>query len=176
MQMSDSRDGNVRWFTPDESRAWRTFVAAHGRLLGHIDAALVADTSVSLAEYEVLGRLSESPDWRMRMNELADGCGLSPSGLTRRFDSMVRDGLVDRARCDADRRGVFAVLLPKGHELLVQATPTHVANVRRFFLDVLGQDELTTIVAALQRVGVESADGSAIGSANTGRVAAVAQR
>ncbi len=168
MQMDEGRDENVGWLSPHESHAWRTFVAAHGRLLGHIDAAMSAQTSLTLAEYEVMVHLAESPDWRMRMNELADDCGLSPSGLTRRFDCMVRRGFVERARCDADRRGVFAVLLPRGHEVLVQATPTHVASVRRYFLDVLSQGELEMIGAALQRVGV--------GSASVGKVAEVAQR
>jgi len=138
-----------------ELHGWRTFVQAHERLINRLDDALTAHTSLTLAEYEVMVHLSESPEWRKRMNELAEECNLSPSGLTRRFDSMVRSGLVERARCDADRRGVFAVLTAKGYELLVRAAPTHVDSVRRYFLDLLEPGELDLITAVFQRVGTE---------------------
>ncbi len=107
---------------------------------------------MTLAEYEVLLHLSEADERQLRMNELADLCGLSPSGLTRRFDSMVRSGLVEREKCDDDRRGVFAVLTDHGLARLEEAKPTHLAGVRRVFVDPLDRSELETIAAAFDRI------------------------
>ena len=114
-----------------EDDAWRAFNAAHGRVIRELDHDLVATHHLSLAEYEVLMHLDEADDRRLRMNELAELCGLSPSGLTRRFDSMVRSELVRREKCDDDRRGVFAVLTENGHDRLAEAAPIYTQGVRR---------------------------------------------
>ena len=49
---------------------------------------------MAFGDYEVLVVLSEAPERRMRMSELAEELCLSPSGLTRRLDRLTRDGLV----------------------------------------------------------------------------------
>ena len=80
-----------------------------------LDADLIGECDMTLAEYEVLLHLADGPDdQRLRMNELADLARLSPSGLTRRFDALVRRGWVERERCDDDRRGVLARLTAGG--------------------------------------------------------------
>ena len=92
---------------------------------------------MTLAEYEVLLHLSEAPDHRLRMNELADLARLSPSGLTRRFDALVRRDWVVRERCDDDRRGVLAALTAEGLKQLKAATPVHTRGEREYFFDAL---------------------------------------
>jgi DNA-binding MarR family transcriptional regulator len=100
----------------------------------------------------VLVQLSEAEGGHMRMSELADRLLLSPSGLTRRLDGLVRAGLVDRARCPTDRRGAFAVLTDAGRARLEQAAPDHVEQVRRHFVNRLTRRELEALVAALSKV------------------------
>jgi DNA-binding MarR family transcriptional regulator len=135
-----------------EDDAWRAFNAAHGRVIRELDHDLVATHHLSLAEYEVLMHLDEADDRRLRMNELAELCGLSPSGLTRRFDSMVRSGLVRREKCDDDRRGVFAVLTQSGHDRLAEAAPIYSQGVRRAFVAPLEPNELDTVTTACERI------------------------
>ena len=86
------------------------------------------------------------------MNDLAERCGLSPSGLTRRFDGMARQNLVERRRCAEDRRGVLAVLTPTGFERLSATAPAHVASVRRHFVDHLTAEEMQTLSDVFGRV------------------------
>lgn len=141
--------------TPDDvaRRAWRGFLVAHDRVLARLDAELVAECEMTHAEYEVLSHLAESDDHRLRMNELATLARLSPSGLTRRFDSLVRRGWVERERCDQDRRGVLAHLTAEGLARADAARPVHDRVVQAHFVDVLDTEDvaelgrLTTVLA-----------------------------
>jgi DNA-binding MarR family transcriptional regulator len=132
--------------------AWQQFLLAHGRVVGRIDDDLTAACGMSLAEYEVLHHLADADGHRLRMHELADRARVSPSGLTRRFDVMVRRGWVERERCDIDRRGVFARLTADGMAQLEQARPIHDQGVETYFFEYLGTDDihcLSTVMVAV---------------------------
>jgi len=143
---------DVPWLDDVEMRAWRGLLTVHSRVLAHLDADLQAAQLLSLADYAVLVTLSEASDYRLRMVELADRILITPSGLTRRVDILVRQGLVARKPCPDDRRGTFAVLTGAGLERLRQAAPHHVAQVRRHFFDHLDRRQVIALDEALQRV------------------------
>ena len=107
---------------------------------------------MSLGEYEVLVFLSEAPGRRLRMSDLAASVLISRSAVTRRLDGLVRRGWVARVPCETDARVTYAVLTSEGLHQLEAAAPTHLAGVRRHFIDRLGQDELRTLAAALSKV------------------------
>ena len=132
-------DTPPRWLTAAEQEAWRTFVFTRNDL----DLVLSADLApygLTTGDYEVLVWLSEAEESRMRMCDLAEALQLSPSGLTRRLDGMVKAGLVERASCASDRRVMWAVLTPAGWDKMRDAAPAHVAGVRRHILDPLGPE------------------------------------
>jgi DNA-binding MarR family transcriptional regulator len=135
-----------------EHTVWRNFLMAHARVTARLDADLVAECDMTLAEFEVLDHLAEAEDHRLRMNELADRARLSPSGLTRRFDALVRRGWTARDRCDQDRRGVLARLTPEGLEQVDRARPVHDRGEHAYFRDVLGRDEMTALGGAVARL------------------------
>jgi DNA-binding MarR family transcriptional regulator len=145
----DPVTSDIRWLTDAEQRVWRTLVGATGTLMATLDAELQAAHGLSLADYEVLVGLSEAPDRRLRMHDLAAFLHLSPSGLTRRLDSLTKREWVRRERCPSDRRGTFAVLTDLGYARLVEAAPTHVRGVRAHFVDRLSSRQLTNLGAAL---------------------------
>lgn len=147
----------VRWLSQQEMRAWRSFLASHTRLVRALDAELATATGSSLSDHEVLIVLSEHGG-AMRMADLADSITLSRSGLTRRIDHLVKAGLVDRKRCPTDGRGVLAVLTDHGREQLERATPTHVAGVRRHFVDRFSADELASLAAAHDQIATDPED------------------
>ncbi len=122
-----------RWLSAAEMRAWRNFVETMGTLVPAMEADLVPH-GLTMGDYEVLVHLSEAEHRRMRMCDLATALRLSPSGLTRRLDGLVKAKLVTRESCAADRRVMWAALTAAGWERMEEAAPTHVASVRRHFL------------------------------------------
>lgn len=132
----------TRWLDDDEMAFWRAYTVAAGRLNAAIDADLRAESGFTLDDYEVLVHLSEAPDRRVRMSELAERVVQSRSRLTQRIDRMVTRGLVERQQCPEDRRGTFAVLTDDGMAALEAAAPGHVESVRRHLLDRLAPAQI----------------------------------
>jgi DNA-binding MarR family transcriptional regulator len=139
-----------------EGRTWRALLEAHWRLLSRIDAELQSAQQISVTDFTVLVQLSETADGMLRMSELAERTQLSPSGLTRRLDSLVHTGLVQRVRCESDRRGTYAQLTVAGKERLKGAAADHVEQVRRHFIDRLTRRQLAALAEALEKVAGES--------------------
>jgi DNA-binding MarR family transcriptional regulator len=144
-----------------EQTVWRNFLLAHARVTARLDADLVAESDMTLAEFEVLEHLAETPEHRLRMNELAELARLSPSGLTRRFDALVRRGWAARDRCDQDRRGVLATLTDEGFSQVQRARPVHARGEREYFADVLGQDEMVLLGDVVARLAAANGPATA---------------
>ena len=94
--------------------AWHAFIRAHARVVRLLEAELEAEHGLTLPAYEVLAHLTEAPDRRLRMSDLAAMSVLTPSGLTRVVDKLVREGYVERQRCASDARVVYAAVTPTG--------------------------------------------------------------
>lgn len=135
-----------------EIDAWRAFLRAHARVTRCLEAELLAEQRLSLGAYDVLVQLSEAPDHRLRMAELAEAVLLSRSGVTRLVDRLERAGLVSRERVDGDGRGVVARLTPVGSKRLETAASTHLSGVVRHFVDLLDEDELTAMGKLCERL------------------------
>jgi DNA-binding MarR family transcriptional regulator len=135
---------------------WRAFLVAHAQIRRQLERELQAEQSLGLGEYEVLLLLVRADDRRLRMSELADRLGLSRSGVTRLVDRLQAEALVERASCDTDRRGSWAMLTDAGHTRLRRASPTHLRGVGRHFLDRIPPDELDALGRTLTRVLTES--------------------
>lgn len=133
--------------------AWRAFIQTHARLLHRLDEELQAAHGLSLAEYDTLLQLVNAPDRRLRMSALADRVLLSRSGITRLVDRLVAEGMVERSACPTDARGSMAAITPAGVNRLRTASRTHLDGVRRYFLDVVTEDEQAILRASLNRVG-----------------------
>ena len=142
---------NVAWLDADEMAAWRLYIDSLGKLQVVLEADL-APHGLTMGDYEVLVHLSEAPEKNVRMCDLARRLRLSPSGLTRRLDGLVRGGLVRRESSEQDRRVMLATLTPKGVEVLTRAAPDHVAGVRRHFLDHLDTDEIRARATIFDKV------------------------
>ncbi len=142
----------TQWLNERERRAWRAFAEARGPLNGAMEHDL-AEFGLSYGDYEVLVILSESPDQCRRMCDLSDLLGLSPSGLTRRLDGLVRSGHVERMPSSHDRRVTLAHLTPEGMTKLEGAVPTHVDSVRRHFIDCLTAEQLDVLGDAFLAIG-----------------------
>jgi DNA-binding MarR family transcriptional regulator len=138
-----------------EQASTRTFVAllrAHAAATRELSAQLSGDHDLTLSDYEVLLRLSRAPDRRMRRVDLAEQVLLTASGITRLLDGLERNGYVERASCDTDRRVVYAVLTDTGLEKVRSARETHLAQIEAFFGSRLDEGQLEELVALLGRL------------------------
>jgi DNA-binding MarR family transcriptional regulator len=151
--MLSAVDGEIRWLDDEEMAAWRSYVET----VVELNAALETDLAphgLTLGDYQVLVYLSEAPDHEMRMCDLAARLQLSPSGLTRRLDGLVRMGVVERRPSDLDRRVMLAVLTDHGWSYLEKVAPVHVDSVRHHIIDRLSREDMAVmarIFRAIQR-------------------------
>jgi DNA-binding MarR family transcriptional regulator len=140
-----------RWLNPVEMKAWRRYIIASRRLLEALDTDL-AHHELSMADYEILAALSDAPDRRIRMSELAEMAMLSRSRLSHRMKVMEKAGWVKREACPIDKRGYFAVMTAKGWKAIVAAAPDHVESVRARFVDHLSKGDQTALAEIFERV------------------------
>jgi DNA-binding MarR family transcriptional regulator len=138
-----------RWLTDEEQRAWRAYIRLAQLLMRQLDRDL-NPFGLSMHDYEILVELSEAPNRRMRMTELADRTAQSRSRLSHQINRMEARGLVSRENCEGDKRGTFAVLTQHGAATIGQVAPYHVASVRRHFIDQLGSVELSALTDAYE--------------------------
>lgn len=150
--MTEAWDGQVRPLDRGEGRVWKAFARSLSTVPRVIDADLQQHSSMTLGEYQVLVILSEAPDRRFRMSELATAVGLSASRMTRLIDGLVQRGWVGKKRDRCDRRGAVATLRPEGLAALESAYPPHLAAVRRHVMDHLGDLDLDALATALEAI------------------------
>jgi DNA-binding MarR family transcriptional regulator len=146
--------GEPKWLTPTEMAAWRRYIVASRRLLEALDTDL-DQHDLTMADYEILAQLSDAPERRMRMAELAEISMLSRSRLSHRMKVMEEAGWVRREACPDDKRGFFAVMTAKGWKAIVAAAPDHVASVRSRFVDKLSKADQLVLAEIFERVGNE---------------------
>jgi DNA-binding MarR family transcriptional regulator len=142
----------TRWLTAEQQQHWRAYLAATTLLQERLSRELQAAHGLTLSDYEILVRLSEAPDRRLRMSELAAHTLSSRSRLSHQIDRMEKDGLVERQACETDKRGANAVITDHGFALLVAAAPTHVAGVREHLLDQLSDRDFAALGTACSQV------------------------
>jgi len=140
---SDTHD--VDWLDTEQQHAWRAYLVGTTLLMDRLDRDLRTSHDISLPEYEVLVRLSESADHRVRMATLADSLSHSRSRVTHTVTRLERAGLVERVACAADGRGVEAVLTDQGWALLQDAAPAHVRSVREYLVDLVAEEDFAAV-------------------------------
>src|SRR5215207_7824165 len=131
--------------SPEERAAWSGFIRAHATIVKELDAELQDAHGLPLSSFDVLVQLSVAPNGRMQMSELAEAVHLSRSGLTRMVDRLERQGLLERHKGERDPRQVFACITKAGLERLAETTPTHLAGVRRRFLERLTRTQMSQL-------------------------------
>ena len=144
-------ESGARWLTTEQQRIWRTYLLGSARLTERLDADL-RRFGLDLPEYQILVTLSESPERRARMSDLAEAVHQSRSRLTHTIARMEKQDLVERTSCPDDRRGVWAILTDQGMELLRTAAPSHVEAVQRNFVQAVAAKDFEALGRAFAAV------------------------
>ncbi|KOG30825.1 MarR family winged helix-turn-helix transcriptional regulator [Streptomyces resistomycificus] len=132
----------TRWLTPKEQRAWRAYIAATQLLEDAIDRQLQQEAGMPHLYYSILANLSEAPEHRLRMTDLAEKVKITRSRLTYAVTRLEKDGLLRREDCRWDKRGSVAALTDEGMTVLEHTAPGHVETVRAALFDRLTDEQV----------------------------------
>ena len=140
--------------------AWRSYLQSHAAILRQLDSELAAAHGITSRDYEAMLYLAQAPDRRLPMSALATSTMLTRSGITRLIDGLVEAGLIERIACPQDARVSYAQLTDRGYEKLRSAGCTHIASIRRLFLEHFTAREIEQLASLLGRLPGAGADGS----------------
>lgn len=150
---------DTQWLSSDEREAWLALVSVMFKTPGTIERQLVEDSGLSFAEYLVLAILSEAPDRRRRMSDLAAATYTAQSRLSRIVTRLEAQNLVERYGDGGDKRVVVATLTDRGMERVEAAAPGHVAHVRNAVFDKLSAQQVRQLATICQTLAGASDQG-----------------
>ena len=142
----------TRWLDEREAHLWRAWLRLNQELPRVLEEQISRDAGLSGADYAVLVPLSESPDGMLRARELGRQILWDRSRLSHHVRRMEERGLVTREECAEDGRGAMVRLTDAGGAAIEAAAPGHVAATRRYFFDLLSDDEVGVLTAVCERV------------------------
>ena len=132
-------------FTPAEFAAWRGLLRVHSTVMRELDRRLLRAHGLGIDAYGVLVTMVGQPGSRMTIGELGERRNLSPSGISRSVDKLVKAELVERTTNPADARSLLVGLTAHGVLRLREAQVTHHATVRELLLDHLDERDIKTL-------------------------------
>lgn len=113
----------------DLLREWHELSARHAAVFGRLECRLQERHGLGVTEFEALERLVNCVVGKCRAADLTEVVHLSQSATSRLVARLEREGLVQRALCESDRRGIFVVVTDEGRRRYEEAKPTHRATL-----------------------------------------------
>ncbi|EMF50924.1 MULTISPECIES: MarR family transcriptional regulator [Streptomyces] len=158
-----STEEEPRWLTAEEQRTWLAYVHATTLLEDHLDRQLQRDAGMPHLYYHLLVVLSEAPQRRLRMTELAMQTKITRSRLSHAVARLEKNGWVRREDCPSDKRGQFTVLTDGGLEMLAESAPGHVGAVRQALFDRLSDEQRKALgeIMAIVAEGLQPSEAGA---------------
>src|ERR1700730_7790509 len=153
-----SRSGNAApapaggWLDGDQQRVWLAYIRVQLRMAYEMNRQLLADSGMSLPDYDVLTALSAVSAGRMPITVLAAQIGWERSRVSHHVRRMSARGLVTCGLSAADRRVTEVTLTGQGRQALEEAAPGHVDLVRRLFFGGLPEGLVEPLTEALEGV------------------------
>lgn len=149
----------TRTLTEDEMTTWLPLIRLVQLLPQALDRRLRDEGGINHAHYAILVTLAGRVAQPATMTDLARIAGLSRSRLSHAIDALERRGWVERTTCGSDGRTQSARLTDAGWDILRQAAPAHVEQIRSLVLDRLDDSERAALAAIAAKLvpGVEDA-------------------
>lgn len=148
-----TRDDDPRWLDADEKETWTGLASILLLLPGMLEQRLRA-SDLTLFEYLVLSQVSEAPQRRIRMSELAQLANGSLSRLSNVVKRFEQRGWMRRSPDPTDGRYTLAELTDDGYRVVVAAAPDHLRSVRELILDKLTARDQQAVVRIAEKLGV----------------------
>ena len=138
--------------TQEHLDMWRAFLETHSTVVKYLERRMQEQHGLALTWWDVLIQLSDVPEGRLRLGELADSVLLTRSGITRLLDRMIEAGLVVREPCPGDRRGYYAVITQQGKDTIERIGPDHSKDAWEVFLGHITREEAVSMGEVFKRV------------------------
>ena len=139
----------VRWLTAQEEHLWRGWLKLNAELASTLQRELQHDVGLSMPDFEVLVHLTDNPEGRVRVSDLAGLLQWERSRVSHHIKRMERRGLVERVECSEDGRGAFVVITPQGRaaieEAAVKATIEFSDFNEEFEVEAPAEDEVVDL-------------------------------
>ncbi|MFW2383980.1 MAG: MarR family winged helix-turn-helix transcriptional regulator [Acidimicrobiales bacterium] len=132
--------------------AWKGILFTHAKVVRALEADLLASADLALTWLDVMNRLNEHPDRRLRFHELAERSLFTRSGLTRLVDRIEKAGYVEREHSSDDRRGVYVTLTNAGAAKLESLWPEFTASIQSHFGQHLNRGDIKALIAATDKI------------------------
>ena len=143
---------NTSWLSASDQRTWRQWLRLNALLPAVLHRELQAEAGLSLPDFEVLVQLTDTPEGRVRVSELARGLHWERSRASHHLTRMERRGLIRREECADDGRGAWVLLTAEGRVAIETAAPSHVATVRRLVFEALTREEIDALAAVIDKI------------------------
>jgi DNA-binding MarR family transcriptional regulator len=140
-----------KWLDDRQQHLWQSYLHANQHLYAFLEQELARD-GLSGPDFKVLHPVIAAPDGVLRARELGAEIGWDRGRLSHHLARMERRGLIIREECAEDGRGLMVRVTDAGRIAMKAAAPAHVENTRRYFFDLLSDDEVETLTAVFDRM------------------------
>ena len=134
-------------------KAWVILSRAYAAVQGRASADIAA-RDLTVGEFAVLEVLHHRGP--LLLSQLKDKVLVSAGGVTYLVDRLAERGLVERRRCEQDRRAFYAALTEDGEAFISRIFPGHAEAIELAFKG-LSDAEIETLTVLLRRLGLSAA-------------------
>lgn len=135
-------------------KLWVVLSRAAQAVQAHVQAD-VARHGLTPAEFGVLEVLHHKGP--LLLGEVQRKILVTSGGVTYLIDRLAARGLVERRRCDRDRRAYYAALTPAGEEMIGEIFPAHAERIR-MALEGLSEEDKERAIVLLRDLGRHAAE------------------
>ena len=132
--------------------AWVSILVAVSGVMRTLESEMAEKHDLPITWFDVLNRLDQAPDHRLRMHELEDMIHLH----SERNDSSRRSPGSCRSRTTradtGDRRGVYLAITDTGAAKLAEVWPDHLKGIEEHFARHISTSDATTIRSVAAKV------------------------
>ena len=140
-------------------KLWVILSRAHAAVAEHSQAD-IARHGLTPMEFGILEALHHKGP--MILGEVQKKILVTSGGVTYLVDRLAAKGLVERRRCEHDRRAYYAALTAEGEALIREIFPAHARAIRAAMAG-LSEEEKDTAIGLLRTLGRHAADADLLG-------------
>lgn len=140
-------------------KLWVVLSRAFDAVQNHA-AADIARHGLTITEFGVMEALYHKGP--LLLGEVQRKILVTSGGVTYLVDRLAAKGLVERRRCEKDRRAYYAALTPEGEALIREIFPQHAAAIDRALagLDAAQKEQAIALLRTLGRHAAEQPKGT----------------